>query len=110
MSALDLISNLYGQYAVIQREYSSKGTEYHTREFNNNNYEISHYYGDLYEPKQIMCYNCSNNFSIDSIKLCVDECNIITIDDTHVLNNIVQFIDDVIIDGNMCKTYYLDKT
>jgi hypothetical protein len=110
MSFEDLISNEDGQHGVIQSEYLSKGTEYHTREFNNNNYEISHCVGDLYEPKQIMCYDCSNNFSIDSIKLCVNERNFITIDDTHVLNNIVKFIDDVIIDGNICKTYYLDKT
>ena len=67
--------------------------------------------GDLFLPKKIMCYNCSDDFSIKGIKLLIGGQGKITISDTSTINSLIpDFIEDINIDGAHHKVYHLDKT
>jgi uncharacterized CHY-type Zn-finger protein len=65
--------------------------------------------GDLYLPKKIVCYNCDNNFNINDIKLEIGGQDILKID-CEIINNFINFIEDIESNGNICKIYHLDKT
>ena len=79
-----------------------------TNTFNNDRCDISRI-GDLYTPTKIMCYNCSEDFSINSIKIVIDSRSIIEIDDTKFFD-FIGFTENIIIDGICNKVYHLDKT
>lgn len=65
--------------------------------------------GDLYTPTKILCYNCSEDFSINSIQLIIGG-NIITeINDTKFLD-FINFSENIYIDNTLNKVYHLDKT
>lgn len=67
--------------------------------------------GDLFLPKKIMCYNCSDDFSIKAINLIIGNQSIITIHDTSTINSVIpEFIENINIDGDHHKVYHLDKT
>ena len=68
--------------------------------------------GDLCTPKQVMCYNCSEDFEIKSIALRIGGSEILNIPDVKALDNVVEFVENIRIpgDNNLYKTYHLDKT
>jgi hypothetical protein len=82
--------------------------ENRTLSFNNNTCIIEHI-GDLYLPTKIVCYNCDNNFNINNIKLVIGGNDILKIE-CEIMNNIIDFIEDINFNGNICKIYHLDKT
>lgn len=76
--------------------------------FNNNVCSIIRV-ADLFLPNKIICYNCNDDFNIKDIKLQIGGYDILDFD-TDIMNNIVDFIEDIDIGGNLCKIYHLDKT
>ena len=82
---------------------------YGTLDFIDNKCNIPRY-GDTITPKHIMCYNCTDDFSIQSITIKIGRHIVQQISNTNTLHNIIPFIEDITIDGNSCKTYFLDRT
>lgn len=68
--------------------------------------------GGICTPKQIMCYNCSEDFEITSISLLFGGNVIIEIPEVKALDNVVKFVENIRMpgDNNLYKTYHLDKT
>jgi hypothetical protein len=100
----------FGEYDHFIPENNHRhAIENMTLEFNNDRCVIPRN-GDVYIPKKIMCYNCDDDFSIDKIEFCVGGQCIININDTQFMNSIIDFIEDINIDGNINKVYHLDKT
>jgi hypothetical protein len=83
-------------------------TEYISHIFDNNYCQIRRY-GDYFLPTKIVCYNCNDDFNIKDISLFIGGHYIIKFN-SEIMNNIIDFIEDVNIDGNLCKIYHLDKT
>jgi hypothetical protein len=77
-------------------------------DFNYQETEINHRY-NMFLPNKIVCYNCSDNFNIKKITLTIGGNHIIKFD-TEIMNGIVNFVEDIYIDDNLCKIYHLDRT
>lgn len=84
---------------------------YGSLDFIDNNCEIPRDWDyDTITPKHIMCYNCTDNFSIQSITIKIGGHIVQQISNMNTLHSIIPFIEDITIDGNSCKTYFLDRT
>lgn len=94
-------------YEMITRQF----IKYRNNDSNKYKIKINLRY-DLCTPKQIMCYNCSDDFEIKSITLYYDFNPIIKIPYVNSLNNVINFVENIRIPGDnkLYKTYYLDKT
>ena len=104
---LQLIGN--GAYdANIPNNQNRHSLHVTTQYFNNEICTISRT-GDLYTPTKILCYNCSEDFSINSIQLIIGGQIITEINDTKFLD-FINFSEYIYIDNTLNKVYHLDKT
>lgn len=83
--------------------------ESRTLTFNDNRCIIITRNADLFTPKKIMCYNCSEDFSIKSIEYIIGGQIIVKINDTQFLD-FIGFSENINIDESTNKIYHLDKT
>ena len=107
MSLLQLIAN--GAFeANIPNSDNRHVLESRTLTFNNDFCNINRY-ADLFTPKKIICYNCSEDFSLNLIELTIGGNTIIIINDANFLD-FIGFSENININGTVNKVYHLDKT
>jgi hypothetical protein len=96
------------QHIQTRNYFTTRALEANMQCFNNDRCSIARI-GDLYTPTKILCYNCSEDFSINSISLLMDDNIVLKISDTTFLD-FIGFTEDINIDGTTNKIYNLDKT
>jgi hypothetical protein len=108
MALMQLSSNGAFDDAYVPNNYYRHALESRTLTFNNDFCNITRN-GDLFTPKKIMCYNCSEDFSLNLIELTIGGQSIIRINDTKFLD-FIGFSENININGTVNKVYHLDKT